>query len=47
MDEIFDLEDLRDNLIERYSDLEEFDLFWECREELQEALCERLSEREW
>ena len=45
MDEIYDLEDLRDNFIERYSDMEEFDLVWECREELQEELCQRLNAR--
>jgi hypothetical protein len=45
MDEIFDLEDLRDNFIDRYSDLEEFDLVWEVREELQEELCQRVNEK--
>ncbi len=46
MEEAFDLEDLRDNFIERYSDLEEFDLFWEVREELQEELCQRVNDRD-
>ena len=39
-----DFDDYRDNFIERYSDLEEFDLVWHCREELQEALCQRVNE---
>jgi hypothetical protein len=45
MNEIFDLDDLRDNFVDRYADLEEDDSFWEDRQELQEELCRVVNER--
>jgi hypothetical protein len=40
-----DIEDYRDNLIERYDDVEAGDLLWVVREALQEELCRRVTER--
>ena len=40
-----DIEDYRDNFIERYDDLEAGELLWVVREALQEELCLRVNER--
>ena len=40
-----DIEDYRDNFIERYDDLEAGELLWVVREALQEELCRRVNER--